>query len=542
MLLCTYRLVVKDHVKEFRWHFCPLKWRKLWVKLINRKDLPRITDNTRICSNHFVLGGPHGQHPHPCLYMRGDSGKESHSQNQDIQNIIASWTSNEANDDEYLKTRQGTVKRKSNEADKIGKRRKSSIPGDQDLLTNSVTEVDCDNEQSVKVNAVNVDHFSVIQQDHQYMKSAEREPNVCTCASLCEFCKHQLLKLEEKNLKLQNRVNELERALAEESTKSCSASKSTYDIDNISHSDDIILLHTGLRSYPVFTWIFNLLKGKVQHMHYYKGAKSEITKNYQKKKSQRPGPKRLLRPENKLLAVLMKLKLNLNEHFLAHLFGTCTSVISQVLSTWLPLLAAELKPIIYWPKQEELPLYYPDCFKKYNNARAIIDCTEVPIQRPSIAKSNSQIYSSYKGRPTAKVLVACSPAGTISFVSKAAGGSMTDKELVKRSGLVDLFSPGDTLLADRGFNIQELLLHKGVKLVIPPFLKGKKQFSEAEDQRTKQVANARIHVERVIGRMKDFDIMKAELPLDMLDMFDHIVTVTAALVNLQPPIVPLKCK
>ena len=36
-----------------------------------------------------------------------------------------------------------------------------------------------------------------------------------------------------------------------------------------------------------------------------------------------------------------------------------------------------------------------------------------------------------------------------------------------------------------------------------------------------------------------FDIMKAELPLDMLDMFDHIVTVTAAIVNLQPPIVPL---
>ena len=42
--------------------------------------------------------------------------------------------------------------------------------------------------------------------------------------------------------------------------------------------------------------------------------------------------------------------------------------------------------------------------------------------------------------------------------------------------------------------------------------------------------------------MKDFDIMNAELPLEMLDIFDHIVTVTAALVNLQPPIVPLKCR
>ena len=55
------------------------------------------------------------------------------------------------------------------------------------------------------------------------------------------------------------------------------------------------------------------------------------------------------------------------------------------------------------------------------------------------------------------------------------------------------------------------------------------------------MANAKIHVERVIGRMKDFDIMKAELPLEMFDIL-VTVTVIAALVNLQPPIVPLKCR
>ena len=81
-----------------------------------------------------------------------------------------------------------------------------------------------------------------------------------------------------------------------------------------------------------------------------------------------------------------------------------------------------------------------------------------------------------------------------------------------------------------------------MKLVIPPFLKAKKKFSNANDQHTKEVANARIQVERVISRMKDFDIMKAELPLEMFDIFDHIITVTAALVSLQPPIVPLKCR
>jgi len=93
---------------------------------------------------------------------------------------------------------------------------------------------------------------------------------------------------------------------------------------------------------------------------------------------------------------------------------------------------------------------------------------------------------------------------------------MSDKDQVKRFGIVDLFPLGDTLLADRIFNKQELLLHKGVKLLIPPFLKAKKQFSNADDQCSNQVTNARIQVERVIGRMKDFDIMKAELPLEMI--------------------------
>ena len=100
---------------------------------------------------------------------------------------------------------------------------------------------------------------------------------------------------------------------------------------------------------------------------------------------------------------------------------------------------------------------------------AIIDCTEVPIQRPSLALANGKIYSFYKGRPTAKLLVACTPVGTVSFLSSGAGGAMRDKRLVKESGILSKFEPGVTVLADRGFNIQELLLPYRVNLAIPPF-------------------------------------------------------------------------
>ena len=55
--------------------------------------------------------------------------------------------------------------------------------------------------------------------------------------------------------------------------------------------------------------------------------------------------------------------------------------------------------------------------------------------------------------------------GTVSFVSSAAGGAMSDKRLVKESGILSKFIPQDTVLADRGFNIQELLLPYQVNLV-----------------------------------------------------------------------------
>ena len=67
----------------------------------------------------------------------------------------------------------------------------------------------------------------------------------------------------------------------------------------------------------------------------------------------------------------------------------------------------------------------------------------------------------------------------------------------------------DICLADRGFNIQELLVPFQVKLIIPPFLKKKKQPDVDDAVKTKQVANSRIHVERVIGRIKEFQIERS---------------------------------
>ncbi|XP_035672019.1 uncharacterized protein LOC118413010 [Branchiostoma floridae] len=380
--------------------------------------------------------------------------------------------------------------------------------------------------------------------DHSYAASKEEAqspvPDSCECVKTCKLCKRAYKDLQHRNQELETEVKELKEELKTVKESAKNSKQVRYDIEQIKDSDTKMSLHTGL-TYAIFMWVFNIVASKLPNLQYHKGSSSATPKSYQTTNKQKPGPKRFLTPQNELLMVLMKLRQNFVEDFLAHLFCCSTTLVSQILSTWLPLLALELSPLIYWPTQHELKLYYPDCFKKYKNVRAIIDCTEIEVQRPSLAKANGQIFSNYKNRPTLKVFIACTPAGTVSFVSKSAGGKMSDKEIVSRSNLVEGFDFGDTLLADRGFNIQDLLLDKGVTLVIPPFLKKKNQFAESENRRTKSVANARIHIERVIGRIKHFKVMKGPIPLNMRDLFDNVVIVVCALTNLQPKIVPLKC-
>ena len=46
------------------------------------------------------------------------------------------------------------------------------------------------------------------------------------------------------------------------------------------------------------------------------------------------------------------------------------------------------------------------------------------------------------------------------------------------------------------------LLSREVKLVIPPFTNGRTQFVKGKVEQTSSVERARIHIERVIGRIK----------------------------------------
>ena len=98
---------------------------------------------------------------------------------------------------------------------------------------------------------------------------------------------------------------------------------------------------------------------------------------------------------------------------------------------------------------------------------------------------------------------------------------------------MDHIHPGDTLLVDKGFTVNELLLPKQASIFIPPFAGGREKFTEKEVLLSKRIAKARIHVERFNERLKKFRLLDQTISLILAPIASQMVYVTCCLVNFQ---------
>ena len=101
---------------------------------------------------------------------------------------------------------------------------------------------------------------------------------------------------------------------------------------------------------------------------------------------------------------------------------------------------------------------------------------EIKITQPRGPTNQQVTFSSYKNcntvgtvsfisyqSPTGTVSFISyqSPTGTVSFISELYGGNISDKEITKRSGILDLMERGDEIMADQGFLIEDLVRPHG---------------------------------------------------------------------------------
>ena len=279
--------------------------------------------------------------------------------------------------------------------------------------------------------------------------------------------------------------------------------------------------YTGLKDYDKFRYVLATLGPAAYHLKYRWGTTPSMT------------------IENQFLVTLMKLRRNAPDSELAFWLSTSDYTIANITVTWINFMYRQWKRLDTWPSRELVSFYMPEDFrKKFPTTRAIIDGVEVPIKKPGKPTAQQVTYSTYKNRNTLKAIIGITPGGLVSHIPPAFGGSASDRILVDRSDLMEKCDPKDSLMADKGFNIQDMAAPHDVTVNIPTFVRNINQIQPSKLKKDRKISSKRVHVERLIGLAKTYRILTE--PMNDVDtaLGSRILFVCFMLCNFRPCIVP----
>lgn len=280
--------------------------------------------------------------------------------------------------------------------------------------------------------------------------------------------------------------------------------------------------YTGLQNFEKFMFVFNSLGQGVYHLSYMYGPVDNS-----------------LGVIDRFFMVLVKLRKNFTNSDLSEFFDISEADVYNVFCTWVRFISKQWRELQLWPTRDLIRFYAPSYFSMdFRNTRVIIDGTECPINKPKFPTAQRATYSTYKNRNTLKVLVGISPSGMCSYLSPAFSGSTTDRQIVERSSLMGNCDPGDAILSDKGFDVQDIFAPYGVCINIPTFFKKKNRMDQKTVLRDRKISSKRIHVERVIGLAKSYTILKQPLNASETLLSSDITFICFMLCNFRSGIVP----
>ena len=94
-------------------------------------------------------------------------------------------------------------------------------------------------------------------------------------------------------------------------------------------------------------------------------------------------------------------------------------------------------------------------------------------------------------------------------------------------------NPDDDIVADQSLQMRVILLTKSSELLLPPSApKVATQITKSSVERAKTVANARTHVERILGESSTLRILSLIFPVSLLPHANNMLLVSIAIINM----------
>lgn len=303
-----------------------------------------------------------------------------------------------------------------------------------------------------------------------------------------------------------------------------------FGLQRFAGSDTDIRFYTRFSSYEHLMLFWSLIEPCIYKMVRVTRAKSAAKRNEEVVTPARSSTRQVLQPIDEFFLFLSYLSAGLKERDLANRFSIHQSTVSRIIATWTSFLATALGSVCIWLTPAEVQANLPEEFQDFPDTQVILDCTELRCQTPSSPLLQSEMYSTYKSHCTMKALVGIAPHGAVTFISELYGGSVSDKEIFKQSGIAELLTEGMAVMVDKGFLISDCCK---CKVYCPPFLSKQTQMPAYQVKETQAIARLRVHVERVIRRIKENKLFDGTMTLSHAYNINELWAVACLLSNYQ---------
>ena len=240
--------------------------------------------------------------------------------------------------------------------------------------------------------------------------------------------------------------------------------------------------------------------------------------------------------ETQYVIVLMICRHGLDLKFAAYMTNVSGVTIGRIFNAWIIFLATLFNQLDQRPCQQFLLKKMPSIFTKTGHGMTdlILDATEFKFQAASNFDLSTLMFSHYKNTTTGKALIGIAPHGMGIIFSDIYPGSISDTEITEKTGVLEYVNEGHEVMTDKGFSIQDLCAIKGVTLNRPK-QKEADQFSQPDIMRNFNIASTRIHVERYIGRVRNWKILNNIWPMNRIDLLSFTWQMLCHTVNLVFP-------
>ncbi|XP_030015473.1 uncharacterized protein LOC115436698 [Sphaeramia orbicularis] len=290
--------------------------------------------------------------------------------------------------------------------------------------------------------------------------------------------------------------------------------RSCFGLKRFAGSDEDIRFYTRFHSYDHLMAFWRLIEPATSKMIRVTNAKeasvsvAEKTTSYKSIK---------LLPIDEFFLFLTYLSTGSTQTELGHQFNIHRTTASRIITSWANFLYCLLGAVCIWMTPEEITAKLPPEFKDYADTQVIVDTTELRCQTPS-------------SHCTFKAMIGMAPHGPLTFVSALYGGSISDRELFSLSGIIPLLSPDMAVMVDEGFQVDDLVPGK---LHRPAFCSNKEQMAAHDILETQSIARLRVHIERLVRRVKDNKLFDTVIPLSISGSINQLFTVACILCNYQ---------